>query len=336
MRTARLVNGYIVHEPSHSTLEDPMLGEYGTLKEKGRYANLLLDDWFKRSFGNEKRKRLLLLLLQELIPERDIQDLTFSQQEHTNDYPGKKDIRVDIECTDKEGARFIVELQVAPQNWIYERALYYSSFAVIQQLDKGVDEYKFPPVYFIGILNFSLHPDQKDRPLYRYDLCDPDTGELMTDRVHYIFLELPNCRKARTAEATLLDNFCYALHNMQFLDEKPREFRQEIFDLLFESADITKFTAAEKIKYDYDMTTERDRRNQLKKATEDALTQGIAEGRAKGIAEGRAEGIAEGRAGIVKELLASGMTLEQLKERLHLSKEDLSILEKQNTEKNND
>lgn len=61
----------------------------------------------------------------------------------------------------------------------------------------------------------------------------------------------------------------------------------EIFELLFNSAEIAKFTPEEKIKYEYDMTTERDIRNQIAYGREE----GRAEGRAKGRAEGRAEAI---------------------------------------------
>ena len=100
------------------------------------------------------------------------------------------------------------------------------------------------------------------------------------DTINFIFLELPNCSKALTPEASLLDNFCYSLHNMQFLPNRPIELRQEIFELLFESAEIAKFTPEEVTKYQFDMTTERDRRNQLKKATEDGLKEGRAEERA--------------------------------------------------------
>lgn len=276
-----------------SYLEDPRTWDVSR-EAKGRYANILLDDWFKRAFGSENRKRLLQLLLQELIPERQIQELRYAPQEYTNLFPGKKDIRVDIECTDNEENRFIVELQVAPQNWIYERALYYASFALIQQMKKGVDEYKFPPVYFIGIMDFCVHQNEQDRVLFRYTLKDTETNEPMTDAINFIFLELPNCSKALTPEATLLDNFCYSLHNMQFLPSRPVELRQEIFELLFESADFAKFTPEEKIKYEFDMTTERDRRNQLKKATEDGLSEGRAEGRAEANNETAVKMIKEG------------------------------------------
>lgn len=317
--TNSLVDGYVPRQEWSSYLEDP--GTWDISREaKGRYANILLDDWFKRAFGSENRKRLLQLLLQELIPERRIKQLKYVPQEYTNLFPGKKDIRVDIECTDEEENRFIVELQVAPQNWIFERALYYSSFALIQQMKKGAEEYKFPPVYFIGIMDFCVHQKERDRVLFRYSPKDNKTGELMTDAINFIFLELPNCSKALTPEATLLDNFCYSLHNMQFLPNRPLELRQEIFELLFESAEIAKFTPEEVTKYQFDMTTERDRRNQLKKATED----GLKEGREKGLAEGRAEEIRS----IAKRLLEMGSDIDFISQATGLPIEEIQSLVK--------
>ena len=57
-----------------------------------------------------------------------------------------------------------------------------------------------------------------------------------------------------------------------------------IAPLLFESAEIAKFTAQEKTKYENDMTTERDIRNQIATARE----QGIEIGMEKGVASERA------------------------------------------------
>ena len=287
-----LVCGYGPHpEPEVGYLEDPVTWDT-TYNPKARYANILLDDWFKRAFGSEDRKRLMELFLQELIPERKIVGLKYVSQEHVNLFPGKKDIRVDVECTDAEGARFVVEVQVAPQNWFYERALYYSAVSLMKQMNKGVDEYVFPPVYFIGLMDFSFHRNTS-RVMYRYGITDLETGKPMTDKLNLIFLELPNCRKAMTPEASVLDNFCYALHNLRFLPDRPLELRQEIFELLFESADIAKFTPDEKIKYDKDMTTDRDRRNQLKKAVEDGMKEGREEEKEAFMKAMKAAGLSE-------------------------------------------
>ncbi|MDY6443483.1 MAG: Rpn family recombination-promoting nuclease/putative transposase [Bacteroidales bacterium] len=246
-------------------LEEPRI-KYISHKAKGVYANILLDDWFKRTFEElPSSKRLLTLLLQELIPERQIVDIKYAPQEHTNPNPDKRGIRVDVEATDANGTRFLVEMQREPQDFFYERAVYNASHCVIRQLEKGDEEYEFPPVYFIGLVDFPLH-DDPNRVLYRYSLYEDSGDELMTDSLHYIFLELPNCGKALTPEATILDNFCFSMHNMQFLEERPADLRQEIFELLFDAANIATFAPEDKIKYEYAMTTERDIRNQIRYA----------------------------------------------------------------------
>ena len=66
------VHGYGPPPPSCiGYLEDSSTWDT-TYNPHGRFANLLLDDWFKRAFGSKDSKRLLELLLQELIPERKI------------------------------------------------------------------------------------------------------------------------------------------------------------------------------------------------------------------------------------------------------------------------
>lgn len=265
-----------------------------TTKSPGRYARILLDYWFKRSFGTEGRQELLKLFLEELIPERKIADLKYAPQEHLNPFPDNKGIRVDVECTDIDGTRFVVEMQLAHQNFFYERALYNSTFAVQEQMKTGEGSYDFPAVYFIGILDFSIHKDT-DRVLFRYDFRERESFEFMTDRLQFIFLELTNCR-VLTPESTVLEKVCYALHNMENLPDRPVGFEGDLFRLLFESAEIATFTPQEKIKLENDMRTERDLKNQIAYAEE------------KGRVLGREEGREEERARFAEELRKLGVS----------------------------
>lgn len=280
----------------------------------GRYARILLDDWFKRAFGSENRKRLLLLFLQELIPEHRIVELSYANTEHINPVEGKKDVRIDVECTDQDGTRFVVEVQVARQEHFYERAVFNSTFAIQQQKQKGEDAYDFPTVYFVGLMDFVLHPGS-GRVDFRYSLRERESNELMTPRVQYIFLELPNSLdKALRPGATVLDNFCYALHQMEHLTERPAQLKQEIFQLLFDSAEITNFTAEEKSKYEHDMTTERDIRNY------------IAYARKEGREEGRAEGAREKALETARAFLALGIAAQTVAEGTGLTLEEVKAL----------
>ena len=279
----------------------------------GRYARIIMDDWFKRTFGTEPNKGLLIMLLKELIPEHDIKDLTYVQQEHINPFPGKKDALIDVECVDTDGTRFIVEMQVARQRFFYERSLFYSTFGIQQQVEKSSSmDYGFPPVYFVGFMDFSLH-EGSDRVLYRYSLRENETGEEMTGSLQFVFLELTNCRKALTPEATLLDNFCYALHNMEHLTDRPEELKEEIFKRLFKTAEIATFTPEERIKYENDMTTERDIQNYISYAREKGLEEGMENGVEKGLLEAARNMLAEGFS-IDLVVKCTGLSIEQVKE----------------------
>ena len=287
----------------------------------GRYANILLDDWFKRTFGEESRKRIMELFLKELIPERKIVSLKYEPQEHINPWPGKKDIRVDVECTDADGTRFVVEMQLAEQEFFYERAVFNSSFAIQEQVIKGQEEYDFPTVYFIGLTDFTLH-EGTTQTLFRYRLREDCSNEVMTERVQYIFLELPNCKTEPTRDAPVVDKICYALHNMPSFKEQPGVLEEEIFRLLFESAEISKFTPEERIKYIHDMTTERDIRNQIRFAEK----QGLAKGKEEGREEGREEGAAQKSRVIARQMLAEGIPTETVVKCTGLSTEEIANL----------
>lgn len=284
----------------------------------GRYANVLKDRWFKRTFGWAPAKRLMQLFLQELIPERKITEISFGPQEHINPIEQGKDIRVDIHCRDSNDNLFIVEVQLSEQSTFYERAVFNSSFVIQEQLPAGSTDWDFAPIYFIGIVNFSIHKDSS-QVLYRYRLREVESGEQMTDRIEYIFLEVPNCSKAFTPMASLLDNLCYVLGHMSTLESRPEGTDGEIFDLLFNSAELSKFAPKERKEYIKDMTTERDIQNQLAFATN--------KGRQEGRQEGEAIGRAKGKEETARKLLEMGIEPEMISEATGLTKEDILALQ---------
>lgn len=273
-----------------------------TAGSPGRYADIMLDRWFKRSFkeyGNASR--LMLLFLQALIPERKIAKLTYTPEESTNQNLDGKNVRLDVECIDENGQRFVVEVQRSEQHDFYDRAVFNSTFAIQRQLREGARRFGFKPVYFIGIMRFSLHPSD-GRCLYRYSLIERQSGEPMTDDLHYIFLEVGKCRS--DADAPLIERVGFALNHLPTLNSKPDGFDEEIFDLLFSSADLHKFAPEDKLKYENDMTTERDIRNQIDFALDKGIEQGLE--------RGREEGRVEERNRIVDALRAQGISEETI------------------------
>jgi uncharacterized protein (DUF433 family) len=75
---------------------------------------------------------------------------------------------------------------------------------------------------------------------------------------------LPSTPDSAKSRSELCNCGQYSLKNNQL--SRPAELRQEIFDLLFEAANIATFTPEDKVKYEFNMTTERDIRNQIRYA----------------------------------------------------------------------
>jgi len=179
-------------------------------------------------------------------------------------------------------------------------------------LKKGSRVYSFPPVYFIGVMNFSLH--EEDKVLYRYRLREDTSNEQMTDCLQYLFLELPNCTKAMTPDASVLDNFCYVLHNISRLPERPDGLEGEIFDLLFKSADLSNFATEERTQYFEDMHTKED------------IERMIAYAKEEGVEIGREAGREEGKLLVAKAMLKKRMDVETIASLTGLSVEQIQSL----------
>ena len=258
-----------------------------------RYTDILMDEWFKKVLGAETNKATLIALLRELIPERNIVDIFYNKlgKLKSNAYAEGHDAIFDVECVDSNGSRFVVEMQRDKQLHFPERALFYSTFPIQAQVkarkkgkkrDPHDKHYDYPPVYVISFLNFSLHK-HTDQVLFRYDLRERTTGDLMTDRLNFIFLEMTNYRKPVPDKSdSFAEKLSYALTHMSILKRRPTALIEEVFGLLFAACDINLLTEDELQTYTRDvMTTEIDRQNIIYTARMDGKEEGLAEGRAE-------------------------------------------------------
>jgi predicted transposase/invertase (TIGR01784 family) len=93
---------------------------------KARYINPYTDFGFKKIFGEEASKPLLIDFLNALLPEKNkIVDLTFKNTEQLGGTEIDRKAIYDIYCENDKGEKFIVELQKAKQNYFKERTIYY-------------------------------------------------------------------------------------------------------------------------------------------------------------------------------------------------------------------
>ena len=265
---------------------------------KFRYADLLDDEVFKLVFGRESTKDVMIEFLNQVIPDRKIIDLEFIDKEM---HPVERDAKgsvYDMFCKTDDGSRIIVEVQRRKQPFYPERALYYSTFQIQRQVEAGAETYDFLPVYVVNILDFCMVGDLDDGKVKTvYRLYEENSHVLLTDRVTFIFIELPKFKKSiNELDGNVLEGVYFCFKNMTALEERPKVLSHQIFTKIFEVSEIYNMDEYTRDKVLHKMTTERDLRNQMAYARKVAVEEGLAEGRAEGLAEGRAEGRAEGLA----------------------------------------
>ena len=250
---------------------------------KFKYADLLDDDVFKLVFGRESTKDVMIEFLNQVIPDRRIADLEFIDKEM---HPVERDCKgavYDMFCKTDDGSRIIVEVQRRKQPFYPERALYYSTFQIQRQVEAGAEEYDFLPVYVVNLLDFEMDKDSSDSKVMSvYRLYEEQSHRLLTDRVTFIFIELPKFNKTiDELDGNILEGMYFCFKNMTVLESRPEVLDHQVFAKIFEASELYNMDKITRDKVLHKMTTERDLRNQMAYARKEA----IAEGRAEGLAE---------------------------------------------------
>lgn len=264
-----------------------------------RYVNPFTDFGFKKLFGEEPNKDLLLDFLNELLREQvgKIKELTYLKTEYLG--AGVTDRRAifDLYCENERGEKFIVELQKSKQNFFKDRTLYYATFPIQEQAKRADWNYELKAVYTVAILDFVFEEDKAERNKYRYDvkLTDIETCKVFYDKLTFIYLEMPKFDKQVEELDTRFEKWLYVLKNLNRLERVPDRLRERIFERLFEVAEVAKFTREELQSYEDSLKYYRDLKNSLDSAFDEGKEQGREEGKKEGLIEGKIEGLIEGK-----------------------------------------
>ena len=96
------------------------------------FINPFTDFGFKRIFGQEEHKGLLIGFLNALFEgEFVVKDLTYRDKEQSGEAPEDRTVIYDIYCTLEDGSSVIVEMQNKKEVNFDARALYYASRSVV-------------------------------------------------------------------------------------------------------------------------------------------------------------------------------------------------------------
>ncbi len=256
---------------------------------KAKYVNPFTDFGFKKIFGEEASKPILIDFLNALLPQANqIIDLNFKNTDQLGQKDSDRKAIYDIYCENENGEKFIVELQKAKQNYFKERTIYYSTFPIREQAEKGEWNYNLKAVYCIGILDFTFD-DYEDEPaksevVHTIKLKN-QIGKVFYDKLTYIYLEMPNFKQKEEELKTRLDQWLYFIKHLEDFQTIPAIFKDEVFTHAFEKAELAKFDQLQLDSYENSLKIYRD----LKSVIDTAYDEGKTEGKTEGKIEGKIE-----------------------------------------------
>lgn len=298
-----------------------------------KYVHPFTDFGFKKIFGDEQNKDILIAFLNELLPERhQIQTLEFKPTEHLGVYDLDRKVIFDLYCENEKGDKFIVELQKAKQTFFKDRSLFYSTFPIREQAEKGGWDFELRSVYCIAILDFAFDNNDPDY-LHHIQLKD-QKNQLFYDKLMFVFVEVRKFDKPLEALLTNTDKWLYFIKHLPDLESLPAVLQNNMFSKILKIAEIAKFDRSQATEYEASLkyyrdlygvmsTAKRDGREEgyqmgfdigidegVKIGLETGLEKGREEGLEEGLEKGREEGSLEARLATARKLQALGMSAD--------------------------
>ncbi|WPX97449.1 Rpn family recombination-promoting nuclease/putative transposase [Candidatus Bandiella euplotis] len=289
-----------------------------------KYLNPRNDVAFKRIFGTEKNKDILVHFLNDIIVSKDmkpIKEVSIIDPNLHPDIKYEKRSVVDVLCEDEDGIKYIVEMQVAKVAGFEKRAQYYAARAYTAQHDKGEAYVNLKKVFFLAITEYVMFPKKKH---YKCDhwILDKDTHERDLKDFSFTFLELPKFNKKIDELKTYEDKWCYFFKHADDPDDvtelltKSNEVMKKAYEELkaynWTKKELVSYEAAEKVAMDL-------------KAREQYVEH---EAREKALAEGMEKGREEEKIKIAKNLISKKLDDKLISESTGLSLEKIHNLKK--------
>ncbi len=246
---------------------------------KAKYVNPFTDFGFKKIFGEEASKPSLIDFLNALLPNKGkIVDLIFKNNEQLGQTDADRKAIYDIYCENEKGEKFIVELQKAKQNYFKERTIYYSTFPIREQAERGEWNYNLKAVYCVGILDFTFddyesEPEKKE-VVHTIKLKNQH-GKTFYEKLTFIYLEMPNFKRKENELETRLDKWLYFIKYLEDFQTIPSIFIDEVFSQAFEKAELAKLGQEELANYESSLKTYRDLKGVIDTAFDEGINEGI-------------------------------------------------------------
>ena len=254
---------------------------------KEKYIDPFTDFGFKWLFGNEKHKDILIKFLNDLIDNLayPIVKIEYRNLEKLGLNIIDRRAVFDVYCTDSNNDHFIVELQRSKQKFFKDRSVYYTSFPIQEQAQKGSWNYELDKVYFIALLEFNI--DDDENYIKKVSFYDEYTKKQFYDKLTYYYIEMPKFKKTEQELSTHLDEWLYILNNMIDLVDIPKNLQDDkVLKEFFDVAEFIKLSKDRQFAYQQELKAKLDYINVMRYAKEEAQKVGHKIGLKKGIEQG--------------------------------------------------
>jgi len=282
---------------------------------------------FKRIFGEESNKDILLDFLNEVLAPQgiSIKDLTYKKNDH---YPiSKEDRKVifDLYCENEKGEKSTIELQKAKQDHFKDRMLYYSTFSVQEQGIQGSWDYKLKAIYVIAILDFIFDETDKNKVISYIQLTDKETNKSFSEKLNFITLEIRKFNKTEEELVTNLDKWLYVLKHLHELEKIPIKLQTKILEKVFKVAEFIALNKEEKRNYVESLKNYNDLQNTLDTSERTGYQKGLQElTPLLEEAKAREEEERRQKEEAIKLMIVVGIPIKTIIEKLNISREELN------------
>jgi predicted transposase/invertase (TIGR01784 family) len=270
-----------------------------------KYLDPKNDVAFKKIFGTEKNKDILIHFLNDMITFKEhkpIVDVTFLKTVQDPEIMSKKTSIVDILCKDESGNTYIVEMQIAKERGFEKRAQYYASKAYISQTNVGGQYHDLKEIIFLAISDYVMFPN-KSEYISDHVILDKKTHENDLKDFSFTFVELAKFDKTVDQLKTVTDKWSYFFKHAE---ETSNEDIHKIIgnDQIFEKA----FHELERFNWNDQEILTYDQSEKYEGAYRASLAYQYDEGEKKG----RAEGEKTASIKIAKVLLTKGLSAQEV------------------------
>ncbi len=252
--------------------------------------NPRVDFAFKKLFGSEENKDLLLSLINAIVCESEqIAEIELKNPYNLANYKAGKMSVLDVKAFSKNGHWYNIEMQIGEDFHFDKRAIYYWAKLVTEQLSEGMMYKQLAKTISINILDFNFIPDREEFHNY-YKIINAKTGK--DDKLHDIFelhyVELRKFFKPFSQLNSALDRWTTFLTQAHKLDKDhiPQELANDVAIVKAIHAVDRMFNEEERQIYEVRMQSLADVESKIAAAEEKGTAKGMEKGMAKGMAKG--------------------------------------------------